>query len=140
MGLLDTTLWLRADTEGAEVASADETGINFNIRKQGPVDCVVGITSIDNASANETYVLDVAVSDLVGGTYTDIANVTVDKDTAAGTTFRIPLNGSVANFLDADCDWIRISVTAGGTTPSIDYFAYLAPAYAGVGQGVAAGA
>jgi len=140
MSVLDTELWLRADTEGTETSDQSETGINFNIRKHGPVDCVIGITSVDDTTDDETYVLNIQVSDLVGGTYTTIATVAIDNGTADGTVLRVPLNGNKAGFLDADCDWIRIGVDVGGTTPIIDYWAYLAPAHSDMGKGVAAGA
>jgi len=137
--MLDTLLWLRADTEGTETSDVNETAINFNIRKQGPMDCVIGITSLDATTGDETYLLNIQVSDLVGGTFTTIASLAVARTTPSGTVIRVPLNGAVASFLDADCDWVRIGYDGGGTTPIIDYFAYLAPSQNPSGTAVAVG-
>lgn len=120
----ESLLELRDIDDGAETQTANETGKNFNIRKHQMVAVVVDITACASNDNTETYDLVVAVSDVVGGTYTEIASLAVPR----GTTGRlvIPVHGQTAELLDADCDWIRISATLGGDTPSITYGAFLA--------------
>lgn len=115
---------LRNLADGAETATAAETGVAFEIRKHIALLCVVDVTASVSNDNDETYVFTVEVSDLVGGTYTPIATLTVTRGVTGKYT--IPLSGELAQKLDDDCDFIRIKATLGGTTPSITYGAYLA--------------
>lgn len=117
---------LELKTLAAVTTTTAETGIAFDCRKIKEYAAIVYITACVSNDADETYVIDIKVSDVVGGTYTSIASVTV----ARGTTgvLVIPLHGATAELLDADSDFIQVVATLGGSTPSITYGAYLARA------------
>jgi len=124
--LFDKSLELRDVADGAEASTAAETGIAFDCRKLKDYVCVVYVTAIDATTGDETYVLNVGVSDAVDGTYTPIATLPNIRATGTGL-YVIPLNGEIAAKLDADSDFIQIAATLGGTSPSITYGAFLAP-------------
>ena len=125
--LLDVLLELRDITDGAETATTSETGVAFAVRYAGSCSVMVHVTAIDNASANETYEMAAEVSDAQGGTYTEVGRIVLDRDTAVPFTAMIPIHSEKAQLLDADADWIRVTATLGGTTPSITYGAYVVP-------------
>lgn len=126
--IFDKNLELRDVADGAETSTANETGIAFDCRKIHEYVAVVFITACVSNDGDETYVLSIGVSDAVGGTYTTIASVTIPRGTTGQVI--IPLSGALAQKLDDDADFVRISATLGGTTPSLTYGAYLAPAVA----------
>lgn len=129
--LFDAALELRDVGDGAETSTASETGIAFDVLHMGNPVVMVHVTAIDDTTDDETYVLDVEVSDLVAGTYTSIAEVTLDNGMTVPASFPIPIHSQLAALLDADAAFIRITATLGGTTPSITYGAYVAPAMSG---------
>lgn len=103
--------------------TASTTGVNFNIRRYIGLCAVLIVTACDDGDGNETYVATIEVSDVVGGTYTAIASLTITRGSTG--IFIVPLSGELAEKLDADCDWVRVTMTNGGTTPSITYEAFL---------------
>ncbi len=122
--IYDADLALR--TSGTAITSTtSETGVEFPVRNIGAYKAVVQYTGMDYTTTDESYVFSVEVSDLVAGTYTAIATLPdIGSATAAGR-LDIPLNGKIAEQLDADSAFIRVTATLGGTTPSIDYDCYL---------------
>jgi len=118
--IYDTALALRASGT-AITSSASETGVAFAARKIVDYKAVVEYNGVVSTG---TYVFSIEVSDLVGGTYTEIAGVTIDPAGASGS-LQIPLSGKIAELLDADSDFIRVTATLGATSPSIDYDCFL---------------
>ena len=131
--IFDKATELRNIADGPVTSSGanPETGIQVDPRFKGPMVVAVHVTAIDNAGGNETYVFNVEISDLVGGTYSSIAQVDFDRDKAMPATLQIPVNGELADFIDSDSVFMRINPTLGGTTPSITYGAYLTTLHAG---------
>jgi len=129
----DALTVLRDIDDGAETATADETGILFPVRFSGLFEVVINITAIDAASGNETYVLVVDVDSLAAfsDAPVEVARKTVDKATAMPAEVRIPLASDDIARLDSNAAAIRVGLEAGGTTPSITYGAWIAPAAAG---------
>ena len=127
--IIDTLLELRDITDGAETATANETGISFDCRKIGEFKAIINVTAIDGTTGDETYAFDISVSDLVGGTYTKVATTpALNGSTWDGSVpfnLEIPLSGPNCEQLDADSDWIRVGCTLAGTTPSVTYGAFL---------------
>lgn len=120
----DSALALRAS--GTPITSTtSETGVEFAVRNIGAYKAVIQYNGLDFTTGDETYVFSVEVSDLVGGTYTAIATLPDVGSATASGRLDIPLNGKIAEELDADSAFIRITATLGGTTPSVDYDAYL---------------
>ena len=122
--IYDTALVLR-EAGTPITASASETGIAFDVRKIADYKAVIQYSGMDFTTGDESYVFSIEVSDLVGGTYTAIATMPdIGSATAAGR-LDIPLSGKIAELLDADSAFIRVTATLGGTTPSIDYDCFL---------------
>lgn len=118
--IYDTALVLR-ESGTAETSTASETGVAFDVRKIGDFKAII---QYSGAVATGTYTFSIEVSDLVGGTYTEIADV-VATPANASDRFDIPLSGKIAEQLDADSAFIRVTATLGGTSPSIDYDCFL---------------
>lgn len=136
--VFDKALELRNVADGAETATASETGIAFDVRFAPTIMWELFVTAIDAVSTDETYVFTLEVSDLVGGTYTEIAKHVWPRGKGVGRV-GIPINGSVAAFQDTDSDWVRVTATLGGTTPSITYGSFLSKDANHVGAGVDVG-
>lgn len=127
--IVDTLLYLRDVTAGAETSTAAETGIAFDCRKVDQYKAVFNVTAVDGTTGDETVTLSIGVSDQVGGTYTTIATTPAlagsTWDSAVPFTVELPLNGSVAETLDADSDFIQCKATLAGTSPSVTYGCFL---------------
>lgn len=122
--IYDTALALR--TSGTAITSTTSaTGVAFDVRKIEDYKAVIQYSGMDFTTGDESYIFSIEVSDLVGGTYTKIATMpNIGSATAAGR-LDIPLNGKIAELLDADSAFIRVTATLAGTTPSIDYDCFL---------------
>ena len=105
----------------AVTTTTSETGISFAVRH---IEEYKAVVSYSGAVATGTYTFSVQVSDLVGGTYTTIADV-VATPANASDRFDIPLSGKIAEQLDADSAFIRVTATLGGTSPSVDYDCFI---------------
>lgn len=88
--------------------------------------------------ATGTYVLALQVSDLVGGTYTSIAQVTWPPAVASGM-LSVPIAGKLAQWYDNDSKFLRVNYTIGGTTPGIILGSFLGKAADIYGLGVDVG-
>lgn len=122
--IVDVELFLR-ESGTPITATAAETGIEFPVRNIDEYKAVINYSGLDFGDANETYVFSIGISDVVAGTYTIIA--TSPDMGALGATGRldIPLNGKLAEQLDADAAFIQVKATLGGTSPSVDYECFL---------------
>lgn len=125
-GIYDTALALR--TSGTpETATASETGVEFAVRNIGAYKAVIEYSG--KVYTNETYIFTIEVSDLVGGTYTAIATMPdIGANGVTAGSLNIPLNGKIAEEIDADSAFIRVTVTITGAAPSIDYDCFLTKA------------
>ena len=124
--IYDAALSLRA-AGTPETATAAETGVAFPVRKLDSYKAVIAYSG--KVYTNETYIFKIEVSDLVGGTYTAIATLPDIGDNGLVEGFLdVPLNGLIAEQLDADSAFIRVSVTITGAAPSIDYDCFLTDA------------
>jgi hypothetical protein len=101
------------------------TGIAFPVRKDKEYKAVIYVTAFDCTTEDETYAINVQVSDLVGGTYTAVGQTLT---VVATGEYEIPLSGAACEQIDADSAFIQVAHTLAGTTPSITYGAYLSPA------------
>lgn len=108
----------------ALVATGNGTGVLLYPRDLLTCDVVAYASGV---VATGTYTIAVAVSDVVGGTYTRIASVVWPPALAAGR-IHFPINADLAGFLDADSRYIRAEWTIGGTTPGIVLGVFLARA------------
>lgn len=66
--------------------------------------------------ATGTYVFNLQVSDVVGGTYTTIATITLQPNKASSVV-KGSINGELARYFDTDCKFVRVNYAIGGTTP-----------------------
>lgn len=119
----DAEVELRAPTTIA--ATAAETGIEYAVRKDGAYKAVIYVTSLDTIT-DETYFINIGVSDLVGGTYTSVGQILPITEVG---TYEIALSGADVEQLDADAEFMQVKITITGSAPGIIYGAYLSPAY-----------
>lgn len=114
------------DTAGTPVtADSQSTGKAIALRRALKSKVKVHVKAADAASADETYVLYVEVSDLVGGTYTEVARVNIPRGDLG--IYEMALSGKGVEKLDADSAFVRVRWDVGGTTPSLDFTAYVVP-------------
>lgn len=119
----DAEVELRAAATVA--ATTADTGIEYAVRKDGAYKAVIYVTSLDTIT-NETYIVNIGVSDLVGGTYTPVGQL---LDITATGIYEIALSGADVEQLDADAEFVQVKITITGSAPGIVYGAYLSPAY-----------
>ena len=118
MAIYDVATELVALPASAVTTTTSSTGVAIPVRMLPTSDWVIYVTSIDAASNDETYVFTLEVSDVVGGTYTEIARHNWPRGHGVGRV-HIPINGDMASFQDTDSAFLRQTITTGGTTPSI---------------------
>jgi hypothetical protein len=99
----------------ALAATGSSTGVLLYPRMFPTADWVIYASGV---VATGTYVLALQVSDVVGGTYTTIAQVTWPPTMAAGR-LHVPINGQMSGFFDTDSKYVKVAWTIGGTTPGI---------------------
>lgn len=124
MDTVDSLLQLE-DGAAARTSTGNGTGIAVKLRKLRAGKVRFFVTACDGSSTDETYVLTLAVSDVLAGTYTEVARVTVPRGTTG--IFEAAVTGVGVQKLDDDSAYARVSWTLGGTTPSITFLAYLQP-------------
>lgn len=127
MPIFDLALRLRDGAAAARTATGSDTGVAIPVRFLPMADWVIHVTAIDAASTDETYVFTLEVSDLVGGTYTKIAEHVWPRAHGVGVQ-HIPISGDMASFQDPNSAFVRTTVTLGGTTPSVTFGSYLTKA------------
>lgn len=119
----DHALLLQAST--TDTSTDASTPLNFDVRA-GSFDVVVDVSAITADDGDETYVFSVDVSDASGGTYTKV--VALPNIRAIGTgRYVIAVDAALVQKLDADAEYIKVTATLGGTTPSITWSAFIAP-------------
>lgn len=122
----DKQLELRNVADGAETATAAETGLALPVRQAGNFKAVFDVTALDTASGNETYVVSVETDSVAA--FTDSPVKIGEVAMAATGAYELPLSSRQIETLDPNAAAIRCKATLGGTTPSITYGAFLVPA------------
>lgn len=111
-------------TPGAAITStASQTGVQLNPRFLPTCDWVIYASGVLGTG---TYLFTLEVSDLVGGTYTEIARYQWPPAQAAGRV-HIPINADLAMTKDNDSKFMRVTATLGATS-SIVYGSFLTKA------------
>jgi hypothetical protein len=105
----------------ALVANGSSTGVLLYPRDFPMADWVVYASGV---VATGTYVFNLQVSDLVGGTYTTIATITWPPAVAAGK-LHVGINGAQAQWFDNDSKFMRVNYAIGGTTPGAVVGSYI---------------
>ncbi len=121
----DKQLELRDVADGAETATAAETGLDFNPLMAGDFKAIIFVTA-RAATGTCAISIETDATDDFGGSPVSVGSVTVAASTKG--VFEIPLSSSQIAELDPDAAAIRVKATLGGTTPSVTYGAYLVPA------------
>jgi len=123
----DDALELRDYGDGAESATAAETGIELAVRYFDLAKVVIDHAAIGGTVDGSNYwVISVQISDVVGGTYTEV--VTTGILGAAAAKIELPLSGLLNTYKDADSAFIRVVATETGTTAgNLTYGAYIVP-------------
>ncbi|KGB81926.1 hypothetical protein JT55_10215 [Rhodovulum sp. NI22] len=124
-GPFDKQLELRNIADGAEASTAAENGIDFDVGMAGDFKAIVYVSE-RAATGTCTISIETDSEAAFGDAPVAVASVTV----AASTTgvFEMPLSAAQIARLDPDATAIRVNATLGGSSPSVTYGAYLAPA------------
>jgi hypothetical protein len=126
-GPFDKQLELRNVADGAETATASEAGIAFAARMAGDFKAIVYVSDVTlGGSPANTYLLTVETDSVAAfnNSPVEVGRVTV---TGKGV-YEIPLSGAAVEQRDPDAAAIRVTATLAGSSKSITYGAYLAPA------------
>jgi hypothetical protein len=123
----DKLLELRDYGDGAESADANETGKELAVRDFDTAKVVIDHAAIGgDVDGSNYWVINVQVSDLVGGTYTTVATTGILGTAAA--KIEIPLSGKFNEYADDDSAFIRVQADETGTTAgNLTYGAYVVP-------------
>jgi len=118
--IYDAAVALRTSVSAITTTTSD-TGISFPVRNMEDYKASISYSGVVGTG---TYTFAIQVSNLVAGTYTTIASVTINPAVSSGR-LDIPLNGKIAEQLDDDSAFIRVTATLGGTSPSVVYNCFL---------------
>jgi len=123
----DALLELRDYDAAALTATGSATGVAFDVRSIDTAKVIIDHAAIGGTVDGSNYwVISVEISDIVGGTYTEIATTGILGIAAA--RIELPISGELASYKDADSAFIRVTATETGTTAgSLTYGAYLTP-------------
>lgn len=124
----DVLLELRDYDAAALTTTASETGVEFAARDENTFKVVVHHAAIGGTVDGSNYwTVSVEVSDLVGGTYVEVAST--DALGADANEIELVISGKNVQRLDADAAFIRVTATETGTTAgNLTYGAYITPA------------
>lgn len=135
--MYDADLALRAPGSVAVVADGASSAVDiYRITKGrgdingrfgiGSFDAVVYVTAIDTTSGTETYTLEFQTVDAAGANpVTHETHVLTAAEVGEPLVFAF--HPATLRAKDADGAKFRINVDVGGATPSITYYAFLAP-------------
>ncbi len=133
----DAELALRAPGSVAVTADGATDAVDINrITKgrgdingrygQGSFDAVVYVTALDATSGSETYTLQFQTVDADGNN--PVTHETVEVTAAmVGEPLVFAFHPATLRAKDADAAQFRINLDVGGATPSLTYYAFLAP-------------
>ncbi len=140
------TVTLRPRSAPAITASAAEAPVEFDATQSGAnggpywedyhpnflgMAVVIHAHTVDTADGDETYTVTVEVS--TDQAFTTPIVVGSTSITAAGKHVVI-LHGPTVQRLAPNAKWIRVNAAVGGTTPSLDYSAWVSSMQSTVGQ------
>lgn len=135
----DASVTLRSSTAGAITSTATETAISMHeIRgaywqdgdeiPYGVFDVWVDVTSFDHTTGDETYTLALVIDDTSGLSDSPVTLFSVLLPAAVGV-YRFCLDSKTIALLNPDHSgtdqWLAVRMTLAGTTPSINYSAWL---------------
>lgn len=92
----------------------------------GSFDLVFQAVAVDESDTDETYTIEVATVDADGNNPVVQHSFTV-TGADVGNPLVFAFHPETLRARDADAAKLRVSATLAGTTPSLQYFAYLAP-------------
>lgn len=134
----DSLLALRAPGSAAIVADTSTSAVDiYRITKSpynanlgrygiGSFDLVLFISAIDTTSGTETYVLNFQTVDANGANPVTHESITV-VSAHVGVPLVYAFHPATLKVTDVDAAGFRINVDVGGATPSITFWAFLAP-------------
>jgi hypothetical protein len=134
----DGDLALRAPGSAAMVADGNTTAVSIYPITDSPYDavdgrfgigsfdCVLYVSAIDTTSGSETYTLNFQTVDANGANPVTHETVVITSG-LVGEPLVYAFHPATLAVADADAASFRINVDVGGSTPSITFYAYLAP-------------
>lgn len=83
------------------------------------------VLDVTNAAAAGTYLFLLEVSNLVGGTYTEISRLTWPANTPGPQQVALGVSAQMAGLVLQTALYARVRVTIGGATPSLSFASWL---------------
>lgn len=125
-GVYDSALELRDYDAAALSATGSEAGVSFPVRAQESFRVVINMAAYSGYVATTAeWTISVEVSDVVGGTYTEVASLPAAASGGAALQVPLDLNGALVEALDADAAFIRVTATKTGSPGDLTYGAYI---------------
>lgn len=123
--LYDALLRVRNSSSGA-VTSTGRASLAFKPVQEYEFKMVIQIQSVDVTTGDEAYTFNVQVS-ADNSTFYTVASKVVAAGAASITTFEIPLSGFQVESVLSSPAYIAVQHVLAGTTPSINYDAWIMP-------------
>jgi hypothetical protein len=123
----DAALTLRPSSAGPVTSSTTETPMAapFPLGHIREAVAMIGVRAMGNSNGDESYLFAIQASASVGGSYITIAQLARHRDSGPGV-FVIPLSSDDARILGLpNTVFIRIVATLAGTSPSVNYAAWI---------------
>lgn len=129
----EASVTLRATSAAQITATTSETALtlgngsaywNAGVTPFQTLAANILVKTIDRTTGDETYTFAIEVSATAGGSFTEVARVTGVTTVGAYTAL---IDVDTVKKLVPTAAFVRITATLGGTTPILDYDAYLGP-------------
>jgi hypothetical protein len=109
------------------------TGLLVSPRLWGPTAWVLNVSAITGTG---TYVFVLELSDLLGGTYSEVSRHTSPAGQSAAYQLALGVSASLAAMTPTIAMYARVRATLGGATPSVSLTSWLGKPAGHVGLGV----
>lgn len=136
--LVDDALKLQAVGSSNVTASANSALVDINYITngrgdikgrygEGSFDVLIHVVSADHTTGDETYTLNFSTADSAGANVTTQETYVLSTTTDVGRTMVFKFDTTTLNGVDADASKFGLAWVLAGTTPILNYWAYLVP-------------
>lgn len=122
----EATVNLRDSEQSAITATASTSAVDFKMQYGGTFGVAINVSELVDDDADETYSFSVVGQDSAGANDVTLQTVTV---TEVGEYILVLDADTVAKVAGASTEKVLVTATLGGTTPSLNYSAWITPIY-----------
>ena len=125
-GTYDVLLELRPITAAAIAATTNETGIEFASRKCAQFKVCFALAAYTGYVASSAeWIINVAVSATLGGTYTTVASVAASVAAGAALETSLVIGSNLVASIVPAAEFIRVSAVRVGASGNLSYSAWI---------------